>query len=79
LAFRFPFLATEMRKDNDSNGGTAVKTEEKEKTMKYQPPRIRRVVLESKKRVLATCKVDKSDTRGLGPCQSEMGAVCKEP
>jgi hypothetical protein len=56
-----------------------MKYEEKAKILKYQPPKIRRVVLENKKALLATCKVEKADNRGLGPCQSEMGAVCKEP
>ena len=56
-----------------------MKSEEKAKVIKYQPPKIRRVVLENKKALLATCKVEKADNRGLGPCQSEMGAVCKEP
>jgi hypothetical protein len=57
----------------------AVKNEEKAKVLKYQPPKIRKVVLENKKALLATCKVEKADSRGLGPCQGDMGAVCKEP
>jgi len=56
-----------------------MKKEEKTRFLKYKPPKIRKVVLENKKPLLATCKVEKADNRGIGPCQSEMGAVCKEP
>jgi len=56
-----------------------MKTEPNAKTMKYKSPKIRKVVLENKKPLLASCKVEKADNRGLGPCQSDMGAVCKEP
>jgi len=51
----------------------------KKTTVVYRPPSIRKVVIESKKRVLGTCKVEKSDTRGLGPCGSGDTAVCKTP
>ncbi len=60
-------------------GEDTMKTEPNARTMKYKSPKIRRVVLENKKPLLASCKVEKADNRGLGPCQSEMGAVCKEP
>jgi len=56
-----------------------MKSEKPEKPMTYQAPRVRRVVLENRKPLLATCKVEKADNRGLGPCQNDMGAVCKEP
>lgn len=43
--------------------------------MKYERPKIKKVVIENKKPVLGTCKVENSDTRGIGPCGSE--GVCK--
>jgi hypothetical protein len=45
--------------------------------VKYQRPVIRKVALESKKSILGTCKVANAGTRGLGPCGSDLAAVCK--
>lgn len=47
------------------------------KKEKYMRPKIKKVVIQNKKRVLDTCKVANADTRGLGPCGDQLGAVCK--
>lgn len=54
-----------------------MKNKQESKKMEYQSPEIRKVVLKNKKRVLDTCKAANADTRGLGPCGNDLGAVCK--
>jgi hypothetical protein len=72
------FLMPARAGANSKPGGMPMKTKDDAKISRYQPPVIRKVVLENKKNVLSGCKTASSDTRGLGPCQSEVAALCKE-
>ncbi len=54
----------------------AVKTKI-DKPRRYERPAVKRVLLDSPRPLLGTCKVENSDTRGMGPCGSGDTAVCK--